>query len=278
MEVCWENINKDAVVILRVSTQKQNMDSQEKEVLKYCREKVLNVTRVFKIKESAKISSKRKQYLSAIEYAKQNSVLHVVFFMQDREARNLRDVEDNLDLVRDGKIVLHYALERQVLHKDSADSEFMMREMKATYDKNFSRTLSTRSKFSMRCKAENGWYPGNKPPMGYKIEKTFDEFGNERKRGAIVVPAEGELELKLVQREFELRAESYSVAEIRRIVIDENLVPYKRRNRYSKSGIEGRLKKKFYRGSFDWDGTEYKGNHKLVIPSHILSIVDKSFI
>ena len=43
------------------------------------------------------------------------------------------------------------------------------------------------------------------------------------------------------------------------------------------TGIELRLKNKFYEGTFHWKGIEYKGNHKVIIPPSILDRVKASF-
>ena len=273
--------NKQALAILRVSTRRQESNNshqvQDEKIRAYCKEFGLDLVDSLKIVESAKTSEERKQYSSAIAFALKQGIHNVLFYMNDREARNLTDNEKNEQLVQAGLICIHYVNERKVLHKESPGSDFFMRDMYAVQNKNFSRVLSEKVNDAMRKKAENGWFPGNRPPLGYVHQKSKDAEGREAKRGTIIV-ADHDLEkIRWVRREFQLRAEGKTLRQIRDQLLEEGLVPVKFKRSYSVHSVEHRLKNKFYWGSFAWLGNEYKGKHSLIIEPSILAKVRASF-
>ena len=120
--------NKSAIAILRVSSRKQadntSHDGQEREVLAYAKANGLIIAEncKFRISESAKNSDDRKQYKQAIRYALKNRIRHVLFYMSDRESRNLTDLEDNEKLVKLDKLVIHHVQDRRVFHAGSSIS------------------------------------------------------------------------------------------------------------------------------------------------------------
>ncbi len=270
-----------AATFLRVSSKRQedgnSHEIQENHVKQYCNDIDLNLSRIFRIVESAKRAQTRKKYAAAREQALAEGIQHFVFYMYDRETRNLTDNEANEQLVRDGKLIIHYVSDNKVLHKGSADADFFLRDIQAATNKNFCRNLSTKVIDSQRVKAESGWFPGNIPPLGYVHQKLRDEFGKELKRGTIIVKDPDSKIVRQVQREFELRAQRMPFALIRRQIIAEGFMPPSEISKYYTSGIEKRLKNKFYRGCFVLRGVEYKGKHEIFIPKHIIAAVDRTF-
>jgi site-specific DNA recombinase len=122
--------------------------------------------------------------------------------------------------------------------------------------------LSRESKKGMIEKASQGWFP-SKAPYGYINQREVSKSGNGRGRST-VIPDTNHLMIKLVQRIYELRAvENMSYQNILKKVREESLIPTGKT--LSKTGIEGILNNKFYGGSFDWQGREYKGKHELII-------------
>lgn len=282
MSVSWKkNKNRKAIAILRVSSKRQegnhSHELQEEKVSKYCKEHSLELEETRKIVESAKCSDERKKYAEAIKYALKNNIFHVLFYMNDREARNLTDNEKNEQLVLAGKIVIHYVNDNKVLEQDSPISDFFMRDIGAVMNKNFSRVLSVKVNDVMRKKAEDGWFPGNRPTLGYMHQKMKDSSGREMKRGTIIVPDSDKRKVRQVQREFELRANGYTLEQIRDKILEEGLLEPAKLRAYSVHGIEERLKNKFYWGYFDWQGIEYKAKHELIIDRHTLDRVKASF-
>ena len=273
--------NKRAVAILRISSRRQEGNNshqvQEDKIRDYCNEYALELVDIHRIIESAKTSSERIKYSAAIQSALKNNIFNILFYMNDREARNLTDNEKNELLVSAGKICIHYVNDRKILHKDSPASDFLMRDFYAVQNKNFSRVLSEKVNDAMRKKAGDGWFPGNLAPLGYIHQKQKDLNGRELKRGTIIIPDTDVCRIRWVRREFQLRSEGKTIQQVRDQLLQEGLIPASNLRTYSLHGVEERLKNKFYWGYFDWQGVEYKGKHEPIIDSKILQIVKASF-
>lgn len=276
----WRNQNPSAVAFIRVSSHRQrdntSHETQEQEIALYCAEHGLELVKTVRMVESAKDSQKRTQYRHGLQWALKHKVRHVLFYIFDRETRNLTDNERNENLVRSGQIVLHYVKEGRVYHAGSSDSDFFLRDVQAVTNKQFIRQLRTKVIDAMRTKAESGWYPGNQPPLGYVHEKMRDAEGRELKRGTVIAVDPIERNVRQVQREFELRAAGHSAEQIRNIIIREGFISAGDIRKYHRSAIEHRLRNPFYSGEFEWQGERYKGKHPLIIPPRILDQVARS--
>jgi site-specific DNA recombinase len=227
--------------------------------------------------ESAKSSAERTQYREGLSFALKHKVRHIIFYIFDRETRNLTDNEQNELLVKQGKIVLHYVRERRVFHVKSSDSDFFLRDVQAVTNKQFIRQLRTKIMDGLVNKAEGGWFPAAKPPLGYKTFRPKKESGLGDASKAVIIIDENEKTVRQVQREFELRANGYSLAQIRKQIIAEGFIPAGKISTYGRSIIEYRLKCEFYRGTFTWQGIKYNGKHDLIIPRAVIEAVDRSF-
>ncbi|RYE33303.1 MAG: hypothetical protein EOP48_30805, partial [Sphingobacteriales bacterium] len=128
-----EESNKEALAIVRVSSHKQtegaSPDVQENEIYRYCAERGLVLVRVARLQESAKDSDKRQEYDKEIRHALKKNIRHVLFYMSDREARNMTDIEASNKLILLGKIIVHHVQERKVYWKNSSTSDFLMRNI-----------------------------------------------------------------------------------------------------------------------------------------------------
>ena len=159
----WVGGNKKAIAFLRVSSHRQKDNTshgtQENELRTYCLELNLELIEIFPIVESAKKADERKQYQQAHSFALKNGIRHLLFYMHDRETRNLTDNEKNEELVLNNQIVLHYVKDRKVIHSESPDGDFFQRDMMALMNKHFIRNLRTKSMDGTKKKAEEGWFP-----------------------------------------------------------------------------------------------------------------------
>lgn len=265
----------------RVSSmrQKDNIshEVQEVEIKRYCAENGLNLREenIVPLVESA-FKEDRKKYAAVMQRALRQKIKHIIFYMYDRESRNLTDNEKNERLVKDGTIILHYVHDRKVLHKNSPGSDFFMRDIQAATNKHYSRNMGLKIGDACKRKAELGWFPLNHTPMGYKHMRPRDEKGNEIRKAHTTIVID-ELESPIVRREYELRANGATYEEIRLRVLSEGLIPKKMVPHYRVSSIERRLKNKFYYGRFDWKGQEYAGKHPLFIPKPVLDKVAATF-
>jgi DNA invertase Pin-like site-specific DNA recombinase len=273
----WMGSNRKALAIIRVSYRRQkdgiSHEVQETEIREYCEEHGLQLVESRRLVESAMDSDNRTKYTDAIAQALRQSWRHVLFYMNDREARNLIDAERNEILVLQDRLVLHYVRDRKVLHKDSPDSDFLMRDFQAVTNKHYSRSLSSKVVDAMRQKAESGWYPSNNPPLGYALKPRLDANGREMKRGATIDVDPNEQNVKQVQLEFELRSRGFSYDAIRNEVVRRGFVPPSKIAQYRGATIQHRIANPFYWGRFLWKGEEYEGKHPIIIPKRVLELV-----
>ena len=284
----WVGKNKRAVGLLRVSSKGQDGNTskrtQIKAIKEYCRKHGLVLVKVIEITESAKDADLRDKYQAAHEWANRSDIRHRVYYILDREARNLTDTESAEKDVRRDKYVLHYVAEDKVLHRDSPDTDFLMRDYQAVNNKHYSRALSTKVRTATKQKAEDGDFPGRWTPLGYKHQKRKDKRGHEKRRGSIIVVSD-KRDVEQVQREFELRAEMFaddpkrvrSLADIRERIIMEGLVPPDKIKTYHTSTIHRRLTNKFYDCRFDWNDIEYPGNQPRFISQEVFWRVQETF-
>ena len=279
----WLGKNKKSMMVVRVSSKGQENNyshaQQSNDGKEYAKQHNLELVEVVAIVESAKDSDLRFKYHAAIEKALKNDIRHILFLKFDRESRNLTDNEKNESLVMAGKIVIHYIQDRIILYDESPTSDFYMRDMQAANSKQWVREHKVKIARGMATKAESGWLPLARPPLGYINEKLRTEAGFEKRRGSIVIPDTRISNIKIVQREFQLRASNPtpSLKAIRDQIIAEGLIPIDRINNYHVGTLERRLKNPFYDGRVVWGGTEYKGNHERIISSELFGAVQATF-
>lgn len=285
MQNIWLGNNNKAMAFVRVSGRGQEHNTshstQENDIREYCKLNGLDLLDVIHVVESAKESKLRKMYQRFCKTSERLGVRHRIFHRADREGRNFTDIETGESDVLADRYVLHYVVERLVLHKDSPDIDFLMRDYQAVNNKHYSRDLKSKVSRAVRAKALSGWYPGCIPPLGYVHQKLISTNGFERRRGSTVVQAAPQL-VSWVRREFELRAPDVkgnyrSLKEVRDQVLAEGIVPSKKIQSYSVSSLECRLKNKFYDGRFDWGGVEYEGKHERIIPKDLYWSVQETF-
>lgn len=278
-------INKRAVAILRVSSYKQEDGFSHDVQLKYatdycendCNRQKLELVKVFTLTESAKKSEDRKKYAEAMHYISQNKIGNVIFYMQDRETRNLTDLEQNEQRVTSGDFIIHFSHDRKCLHSASPESDFLTRAFTGIMARSYVRVLAARIADGMIAKAEQGWYPSNHPPLGYIVLKPKDQHGQNKVRGGTIGLNPDKKAQQIVLREYQMRAEGYSLEDIRKEIRASGLLTEKQALRYNIATIDGRLKNPFYRGQFLWKGILYDGKHPLFIPSDLVKAVEKTF-
>lgn len=271
----------EAWVISRVSHQSQqsgvSFDAQESAARKHAELWGLIIVGYSRLVESAKATGGRKKFHEILKDARRKGVKHIIFYQFDRETRNLTDNEANESLVKNGILSIHYSRDNKIFNTETSDSDFFLRDIHAVTNRQFIRNLSAKVSDAMTKKAEMGWFPVNHAPLGYVHHHPKDAYGKVARRGTIIIPDPDPRMVRLVQREFELRAQGYSYESIHEQVHRENLVPKDRLKSYKSGALEKRLKNPFYRGSFYWKKKIYKGNHELIIPPEIIKAVDATF-
>ncbi len=254
-------------------------ETQIKQIKEYCGFFGLTIVKTFSIVESAKDSAKRTKLNEANTWADKRNIRHRVYYMSDRESRNLTDLEITEGRIKRDEIVLHYAVDRKQFWCGTADSDFLMREMQGINNKQFSRNLSTKARLAAKSKCEAGWFPGNKPTLGYVQQPFVDENGKELKRGKFIAIDSNERNVEQVKLEFYLRGEkNYTLDQIADVLLEKGFITYRQRRTYI-SSIDRRLRNPFYSGYFRWpkDGPNYRGKHKLIIDPELFDKVQKTY-
>lgn len=222
-----ENIyfrNKNAVAIIRVSSVRQNdgisHQVQEQRIREYCEQSDLLLVKVFVLTESAKDSASRIKYHEAMSFIRKHKHGNVLFYAPDREARNYEDLTENEARVKNGELSIHYVTDRKIIHRDSSDSDFLNRDINGVMNRHYSRNLSTRVSDAMYAKAQTGWFPNSRPPLGYVCKKAVDaDTGRIKNRGGTIIPDPNIRNQKIVLREFELRAQGMAYEKIKETIL-----------------------------------------------------------
>jgi site-specific DNA recombinase len=285
----WDDRNDRAMVICRISDRKQkdgvSLDAQERQQREYAKEAGLVLVKTKPFQESAKRSNMRAQFHAAIEEARREKILHLVFYVYDRVARNFTDAEMLEEMIRDGEIVLHIAGNRSVLHRDSPDSDFFMFDMNIAHAKQDNRNRRSKTIDGMVERCHQGWYP-SRPPSFYEQVPTLDEHGRPKRRGS-TVGGPTEEGRRLVRREMELHLSGFSLERIREACLAEQLVPAKLIATYHCSTVEKHLKQDFYaaipkphdgfKSQFVWRGIAYEGKHEPIFTADEWRKLGESF-
>ena len=153
-----------AVILSRVSSKDQqegySLEVQTERLEKYCDRKGLHILKKFKIVESS-TKGDRKEFMEIIKFIKQHR--EPIAFVADKVDRIQRSQKETplLDeLVRKGKLELHFNSESYVIHQESTAHELMMWGMGVVIAKCHTDLLSENVKKSFKQKVEvhGEWY------------------------------------------------------------------------------------------------------------------------
>ena len=174
----------------------------------------------------------------------------------DRLYRNFKDyvVLEDLD------IEIHLPKEGHIIGKDSRSHDRLIHGIKVVLARNYIDNLREEVTKRLRQKAEQGVFPGGRPPLGYR---------NNAATHTIEVHPENAL---IVRRMFELYATgNFSLSEVRRILRDEFSI------RIPKSHLHRLLQNRFCLGEFLWRGKQYTGSHPPIISHELFNSVQQIF-
>ena len=164
-----------ALLYTRVSSKEQekegySLDAQEKLGYEYALRKNLNITRSWKVSESA-WKQERTAFNQMIEYAKKHDeIKHIIFDITDRMTRNDFDKLKIYTLIKEYDKTIHFSRTNKMIDKNSgSDDEFML-DIEVAVAKKMSNDISKKTQMGMLEKAEQGLYPSN-APLGYKNNK-----------------------------------------------------------------------------------------------------------
>ncbi|MGB8656637.1 MAG: recombinase family protein [Candidatus Zixiibacteriota bacterium] len=164
-----------ALLYTRVSSKEQekegySLDAQEKLGCEYALRKNLNITRSWKVSESA-WKQERTAFNQMIEYAKKHDeVKHIIFDVTDRMTRNDFDKLKIYTLIKEYNKTIHFSRTNKVFDKNSGPDDEFMFDIEVAVAKKMSNDISRKTQMGMLEKAEQGLYPGP-APLGYRNNK-----------------------------------------------------------------------------------------------------------
>ena len=187
-----------AIILSRVSSKDQeegySLEVQIDRLEKYCERKGLHILKQFKIVESS-TKGDRKDFMEIIKLIKQQrESIAFVADKVDRIQRSQKETPILDDLIRKGKLELHFNSEGYIIHQESSAHELMMWGMGIVVAKCHTDLLSENVKKSFKQKIEihGEWY--GPAPLGYLNKR------DERGRGLIVTdPIAGPLLTKMFE-------------------------------------------------------------------------------
>ena len=159
-----------AVILARVSTDEQeegySLDAQDYRLTEYCKNKKLEVVKIFKIVESSTVGD-RKEFMEMVAFVKKfGEPIAVVADKIDRAQRNFDQFPLLDKLVRDGKVEFHFYADNCTIHKDSPANERFMWAISVALAQNYVDSLRDNVKRSIGQKLRGGeWI--SQAPVGY---------------------------------------------------------------------------------------------------------------
>ena len=249
------------VTLARVSSKEQedegySVGAQTLFLEKYCESKGLDVVRTFEIAETASKPERRTDFQNVMNYLTENDIKHFAVEKVDRVTRNSKSaiaIDDWLDA--DPERMLHLPKNGLILHKNSSSQDRFMWDIYVAVAKQYANNLREEVKKGVMEKLRQGWYPGTRPPVGYK-------HSGDNGHKIQVIDTET---APLVKLAFELYdTGNYSIKRLCEELKNQGLT-----NRVgkplSKSYVHYMLRDKFYIGIMTWLGKEYRGNFPPII-------------
>lgn len=174
------NANKAdaAVLLLRTSCSKQDIDSsmnqQEPPCRNYIRKLGFEKYNVYSIKESSTRGNRPKFHKMLNDISASCGCTAIVCASVDRLSRRFNEVQELDLLIKQGKIQLHFVLDKLVLTKDSSSTEIKKFRLLLADAEETAMKISETTKLKNKFCCEHGRYPGH-APLGY--ENRPDEYG-----------------------------------------------------------------------------------------------------
>jgi site-specific DNA recombinase len=240
-----------AELYTRVSSRDQetgySLDSQVKLLTEYAKAKNFDVSRVYRISETASKFLVRKTLAEMLSHALKHDVDIILCEKIDRLTRNLKDAAIIDDWVheKDGREV-HFVKEGFILNKNTKAHESLVWDMKVAIARFYTNNLSEEVKKGYAEKLAQGGRPG-RAPLGYRSQDD-----NGRKKNVI-----DDRTAPFVKRLLENYATgNYSMKVLTRMAYEDGLRS-RTGHQLGISQIEMLLKQPFYYGAIKWNGKIY---------------------
>ena len=160
-----------ALILARVSTEDQMVDGQSipaqlARAREYCKLKGLTVKAEYQFDESSLKDHRKKFELVIDEVRNSKEILVLVAETIDRVQRSFKESVMLLELIKAGKVEVHFIREGLIIHKDSNSSEFIRWDMGVMFARSFVLNISDNVKRTFELKRRNGEWTGV-PRIGY---------------------------------------------------------------------------------------------------------------
>ncbi len=252
--------------------QMASIEDQEKEVVKMASELGINIVGVFTEAKSAKKPG-RKAFNEMLQKIEKGKADGIICWKLNRLARNPIDGGKVCWLLQQNTIKHIQCYGRDYKPTDNV----LMMYVELGMANQFVNDLSVDIGRGVRAKAERGWYPTSRLPMGYIHNKN----NKGKVLGEEIIPdPETFPELKKLWRL--MATGSYSILEIMRKAKDNGLVNPMTKKPYTKNSFYRMFTREFYAGYFYWKGEDgelvrHKGKHKPMVSEMEFDKVQRLF-
>ena len=159
-----------AIILARVSTKEQeeghSIAAQRQRLVDYCARKDLQLVKTFELVESS-TRGERKEFAAMLEFAQaQNETVAIVADAVDRFQRSFKESVLIDELIRKGKVELHFYRENMVIGTDASSTDILRWDFSVMGAKAYVLNLSENVRRSLEYKRRNGEW-GGKAPLGY---------------------------------------------------------------------------------------------------------------
>ena len=249
----------DVVIYARFSSSKQHetsIEAQLKVCYEFCEQNKYNVVGEYIDRALSGRSDERPDFLRMIEDSNKKLFQGIVVYQLDRFARDRYDSAIYKHKLKKNGVRVYSAKE----HISDDASGVAMEGMLETFAEYYSVELSQRVKRNLKLNAEQGYFNGGYPPLGYKT--TEIKLGNFTKKKLEI----DTLTAPIVKEIFEMRANGTNILDI---VKELNSKGYKtiQGKEFKKNSLQQILKNKRYIGTNIYNDEEF--------PNTIPAIIDK---
>ena len=259
----------EAVILTRVSSKDQetghSIEAQKHRLEPYCLREKLKVIKVFEIVESS-TKQDRKKFTHMIAYVEklsstQGKPIAIVVDKIDRLQRSFREFPMLDDLLRDGKIELHFVAQNQVIRKNSSSMERQLWSHGILMAQSVTDAISDNAKRNIEYKTSKGeWsWPA---PVGYL------NIRNENDDGDIILdPDRAPLVEKLFKK---YSTGAHTLGEMVTYSREIGLKNGRRQQKpLGKSQIHAIMNNPFYHGRMRIKGHEYPHRYERLVSKEL---------
>jgi len=250
----------------RVSTEEQSTDNhyslgnQEQRAKEYAKHKSWQIVRVRKDVASGK-DTKREGYQDLLNCIQNRSIDVVVVYRLDRLSRNVRDIYDFLDMIREAGI--GFVSLTEGFDTTTAMGRAML-GVAAVFAQLTREMIAENVKDGLLRRAQAGFYNGStRGPYGYTYSKETQTL--------VPVPEEA----KIVRQIFSMYADrKWGVNKITAFLNTQRISP-RNADQWSENTISHMLRNHAYVGKVDWHGEVFPGRHEPIVAEELFRRTQK---